>query len=90
VAPPRHQNVLINMATAILDQKLDWFVLQEGEYRVQKINDPGIIPSRVFPGLWLAVTALLDGNMVRVLAVVQEGLKSAEHRAFVEQLQQQR
>jgi Uma2 family endonuclease len=74
----------------VFDQKLDWFVLQEGEYMVQKMDDAGIICSRVFPGLWLAVPALLDGDMERVLAVVQEGLKSAEHIAFVEQLQQQR
>ena len=41
---------------------------------------------RVFPGLWLAVAQLLTRNMQRVLAVLQEGLQSPEHAAFVQKL----
>jgi len=36
--------------------------------------------------LWLAVEALLSNRMARVLEVLQVGLQSAEHGAFVEQL----
>jgi Uma2 family endonuclease len=74
----------------VLDQKLDWFVLQDGEYVVQEPDKAGVIRSEIFPGLWLAVESLLDGNMVRVLAVVQEGVNSPDHAAFMEQLQQQK
>jgi Uma2 family endonuclease len=70
----------------VLDQKLDWFVLQEGEYISIEPDEGGIIRSQVFPGLWLAVSALLAGDMARVLAVVQEGLNSPNHAAFVKQL----
>ena len=59
----------------VLDQKLDWFALKEGNYNSLEPDQSGIIRSEVFPGLWLAVSALLDGNMATVLAVVQEGLK---------------
>jgi hypothetical protein len=41
----------------------------------------------VFPGLWLAVDALLTGAMTQVLAVLQQGINSAEYQAFVEKLQ---
>ena len=70
----------------VLDQKLDWFSLQEGEYVPLLVDADGVIRSRVFPGLWLAVDDLLAGNMVQVLAVLQAGLIATEHIAFVQTL----
>jgi Uma2 family endonuclease len=70
----------------VFEQKLNWFYLSEGEYEPLPIGEDGVIRSLVFPGLWLAVEELLDGNMARVLAVLQEGLASPEHVAFVKQL----
>jgi Uma2 family endonuclease len=69
-----------------LDQQLDWFVLEADDYIAQQPDPQGIIRSRVFPGLWLAVSALLTGEMVTVLSVAQQGLSSPEHQAFVQQL----
>ncbi|HEY9905243.1 MAG TPA: Uma2 family endonuclease, partial [Candidatus Sericytochromatia bacterium] len=46
----------------------------------------GIVRSEVFPGLWLAVPALLEGNLAQVLSVLQLGLATSEHAVFVEQL----
>lgn len=43
----------------------------------------GIIKSEVFPGLWLAVPALIQGNLAEVLTVLQSGLNSSEHADFV-------
>jgi Uma2 family endonuclease len=74
----------------VFDQKLDWFSLQEGEYVPLPINADGIILSRVFPGLWLAVDDLLAGNMARVLTVLQEGLASSEHAEFAQSLSNQK
>jgi len=51
-------------------------------------DENGVIRSRVFPGLWLAVEDLLAGNMVRVLSVLQEGLASSEQAEFVKQRSQ--
>ncbi|KAM3090104.1 Uma2 family endonuclease [Phormidesmis sp. 146-35] len=70
----------------IFEQKFNWFYLQEGEYVPLPVEEDGVIRSLVFPGLWLAVEDLLAGNMVQVLAVLQAGLASAEHTAFVQQL----
>jgi hypothetical protein len=42
----------------------------------------GIIESQIFPGLRLAVGALLEGDLATVLSL-QKGLSTAEHAAFV-------
>ncbi|MDI6794630.1 MAG: Uma2 family endonuclease [bacterium] len=65
---------------------LDWFQLSEGKYVPLSPDANGVIRSRVFPGLHLSVTALLKDDLARVLAVLQEGLKTEEHAAFVQQL----
>ncbi|NES18270.1 MAG: Uma2 family endonuclease [Symploca sp. SIO3E6] len=70
----------------VLENRLDWFSLEGGEYVQLEADAAGVIKSRQFPGLWLAVTALLSGDMVKVLATVQEGLNSAEHEEFVQKL----
>ena len=65
------------------DNQLDWFVLDPGEYVSLLPDAQGVIRSRKFPGLWLAVEALLEGDMVEVLATLQQGLSSPEHAEFV-------
>jgi Uma2 family endonuclease len=70
----------------VYDGALDWFRLREGEYVLLEANEEGVVRSEVFPGLWLDVGALLEGDLERVLAVVQEGIASADHAAFVERL----
>jgi hypothetical protein len=42
------------------------------------------VRSRVFSGLQLAVKALLEGDLARVLAELQKGLETPEYAAFVE------
>ncbi len=68
------------------EQQLVWYRLVEGEYQRLQPNAEGIICSQVFPGLWLAVDALLTNQMGRVLEVLQDGLRSPAHAAFVQQL----
>jgi Uma2 family endonuclease len=72
-----------------LDNQLDWFKLQIDEYIPLAPNEQGIICSQVFPGLWLAVSALLTGDMPSVLSMLQVGLSSPEHLKFVQQLAEQ-
>jgi Uma2 family endonuclease len=68
------------------ENRVDWFVLQEGRYVAAIPDENGIIRSDVFPGLWLSVNALRQGNRDEILAVLQQGLATAEHQAFVERL----
>lgn len=70
----------------VVENKLDWFSLQNGEYVPLEADANGIIKSRVFPGLWLAPAALRKGEMTQVLALLQQGLNSQEHTEFVQQL----
>ena len=70
----------------VLDQKLTWFSLEQGEYLELIPDNEGILRSRVFPGLWLAATELLAGHMQGVLKVLQTGLQSAEHEDFIHKL----
>ncbi|PIG93758.1 Uma2 family endonuclease [Gloeocapsopsis sp. IPPAS B-1203] len=70
----------------IFENKLDWFCLQAGEYVSLVPDADGVVRSQVFPGLWLAVPALLQQDMVQVLAVLQAGLNSAKHAEFVQKL----
>jgi Uma2 family endonuclease len=70
----------------VLENKLDWFSLEDGEYISLSADDSGVIKSKVFPSLWLNVDALLTGDMKQVLAVLQQGLSSQEHGDFVQSL----
>jgi hypothetical protein len=40
----------------------------------------------VFPGLWLNRSALLAGDLAKVLDVLQQGLASQDHQDFVQDL----
>ena len=70
----------------VYDGEFDWFILKDGEYRQLEANAEGVFCSQVFPGLWLDKSALLAGNLAKVLEILQQGLASAEHQIFVEHL----
>jgi Uma2 family endonuclease len=70
----------------IYENNLDWFSFKEGNYINLQPDATGVIRSHLFPGLWLSVTALLEGNLAEVLAVLQQGLQTPEHQAFVKRL----
>jgi len=70
----------------VQDREIDWFLLRGRRYRAQKPDARGILRSKVFPGLWLDPAALVRGDLARVLAVLQEGVRSPEHAAFVAKL----
>ena len=66
----------------VWDAAIDWLVLRGGRYEPLPLSD-GIFKSEVFPGLWLDPAAALAGDMVRVPAVLQQGLASPERIAFL-------
>jgi len=82
----RRSSVQEYIVWQVFDQKIDWFQLQDGDY-VSLALDEGVLHSQVFPGLWLNVEAMLRGEMRSVLAVLQTGIESAEHQAFVQKLE---
>ncbi|MBD2182175.1 Uma2 family endonuclease [Planktothrix sp. FACHB-1355] len=82
----RRNGVQEYLVWKVNEKELNWFRLREGEYVQLEADTNGVIRSEVFPGLWLAVAALITGDLARVLAVVQEGLATAEHGNFVNRL----
>ena len=67
-------------------QQLDWFILNDGTYEPLAADQEGIFRSVQFPGLWLPGNELLSENLAAVLAVLQRGLATPEHQAFVDSL----
>jgi Uma2 family endonuclease len=70
----------------VRDRQIDWFVLHEGEFIPLEADPSGVYRSRVFPGLDLDATAMLDDDIARVLETLRRGMAGDEHRAFVERL----
>ncbi len=54
-----------------LDQQIDWFVLENGQYKNLAPDTAGIIHSIEFEGLRLNVSAILNGDMSIVLKTLQ-------------------
>lgn len=82
----RRNQVQEYLVWKVYDRKIDWFRLREGEYVSLVADESGIIKSEVFPGLWLAVPALIAGNLTEVQVVLQSGLATSEHQIFVDRL----
>jgi Uma2 family endonuclease len=69
-----------------VERQFDWFVLDHGVYHSNKPASPGVLRSPFFPGLALAVEALLEDDGAKVLDVLQTSLQDPAHAAFVAQL----
>jgi len=82
----RRNGVREYLVWRVLDQEIDWFVLRAGQYERMPLDAEGLLRSEAFPGLWLDPAALLRGDLATVLAIVQRGLASPEHAAFVARL----
>jgi Uma2 family endonuclease len=82
----RQSGVQEYLVWRVYDEQIDWFALQDGEYIRLTPDESGVIHSQVFPGLRLALSALLAGEIAQVLAELQKGLGTAEHADFVERL----
>jgi len=63
-----------------------WFIRRRGKFKELAPGADGIYRSETFPGLWLDPAALLRRDSKRLLAVLGQGLASAEHAAFLARL----
>ena len=69
-----------------LDKRIDWFELANGKYVLKQPDSTDSIQSKVFPGLRLAVGALLANNVAGALEALHAGIGSPRHDAFVARL----
>ena len=63
-----------------------WYVLDGSQFVPLAADADGIHRSRAFPGLWLDAVALLAGDRAGVRAVLNRGMSTPEHAAFVAKL----
>jgi hypothetical protein len=67
------------------ERRVEWWEWREGDYASLPMEN-GLIKSCVFPGLWLDVTALIQGQAAQALKQLERGLATAEHHAFAAEL----
>ena len=82
----RRNGVREYLVWRVRNRRVDWFALREGQYVPLTPDERGVLRSEVFPGLWLDPAAMVAGDLARVLAVLQEGIATPEHAAFVARL----
>jgi Uma2 family endonuclease len=82
----RRNGVLEYLVHRVEDGEVDWFVLEHGQYRRQERCDDGTLRSRVFPGQWLDVDALLRSDLAALRTAVERGCADPAHAAFVARL----
>ena len=68
------------------DNEIDWFRLKDEKYIKLQADENGIIKSEIYPGLWLDVTALLKGDLVKVLDVLKQGIDTPAHTNFCQKI----
>ena len=71
-----------------VDRSIDWFELAGDEYRPLLADADGITRSKAFPGLALAIDALLAGGFRAVEAALRDAMATPEHEAFVAALKE--
>ncbi len=77
--------VIEYLVVCMEEQEVHWFHFPSGD--TIPPNRQGVSRSRVFPGLWLDGAALLRLDSPRLMEVLQQGLASRAHAAFVKRLQ---
>jgi Uma2 family endonuclease len=74
----------------VRDNAVDWWTRDaDDEFERISAAADGLHRSRAFPGLWLDLNALVAEDGARLIDVIQLGLASSEHQAFVEPLKPQ-
>jgi Uma2 family endonuclease len=68
------------------ENMIQLFALKSKKYLPIKADSSGVLQSRVFPGLWFDVPAMLEARLPDVMATLQAGIASPEHAAFVAKL----
>lgn len=76
------------LVVQMYEQRIDWFVLREGDYESLSPDEAGVLQSTQFPGLWLDTAAFWRNDLAAMRSKLQEGLATPAHVAFLEQLQE--
>jgi Uma2 family endonuclease len=84
----RRAGVLEYLVLCVEERQLHWFDFRKGN-TIRPGRD-GVARSRIFPGLWIDVRALLDQNATRLVKILQQGIATPAHASFVRRLERAR
>ena len=84
LADYKNAGVTEYLVVSVGDLNIHWYDFRSG--RPIRPGRGGVMRSRAFPGLWIDGKALLEGDSPRVLEVIQQGIASRPHAAFVRRL----
>jgi Uma2 family endonuclease len=74
------------LVVALDPDEVVWLVRRDDRFVRLEPGADGWYRSEIFPGLWLDPVALLAGDLHRLIAVLEQGLATPEHAAFVARL----
>jgi Uma2 family endonuclease len=83
----RRAGVIEYLVVCVEEQEAHWFDFPGG--RPLRPDRQGITRSRVFPGFWLDTAAVIRLDSAQARAVVEQGIASPAHAAFVRKLERQ-
>ncbi len=66
--------------------RIHWFIHRGERFGQLRPGPDGIYRSKAFPGLWLDPEALFAQDLDRLIEVLDQGLATPEHSAFVQKL----
>lgn len=78
--------VLEYIVLCVHPKQIYWFDFQKSLSRSRTADSEGIFKSSTFPGLWIHSNALLSRDYAQSMEVLDRGLASPEHAAFVRRL----
>lgn len=70
----------------VWNQAIDWFILRGSKYVRRARDRDGVYRSQIFPGLWLDPAAMIRDDMPAVLNILQAGIATPQHAAFIRRL----
>lgn len=82
----RRNGVAEYLVLLAYERESRWFRLEEGRYELMQPDADGVYRSAALPGLWFSSDLFWAGKPAELLALVQQGLASEEHAAFVARL----
>jgi hypothetical protein len=74
----------------VREESVVWFARGDGGFVELQPGSDGVIRSGVFPGLWLDPKGFFERPPRKLYAVLNKGLASPEHAAFVAELEARR
>lgn len=70
--------------------RIHWFIRRGDHFEDLSAGPDGIYRSEIFPGLWLDAEAFYTEDLPRLLQVLDQGLATPDHAAFVAKLAEAR